>query len=113
MIIRIKNCLNCNVPHEWDFEGPTLKEYRTIKKLTGWDGEAYAEHSAKADPDALAAMLYILHQRDKIKVSFDDVDLNFNDFDMIETEDERKARETMEAEQALAEKQGKKGSPKG
>jgi hypothetical protein len=95
--IVIKDCLNCHVPHEWDFDAPTLRELRTIKKLTGLTGKGFAEASEESDPDAMAALIYVLHQRDKIKIQFDDVDLDFSDFEMIESEEEKELRELAEA----------------
>ena len=96
--VKIKNCLNCGIPHEWLFEGPTLKELRVIKVLTGQSGKEYMESADSGDPDSLAALLYILHLRDKISVPFDDIDLDFTDFDMVETEQEKKERELLEKE---------------
>ena len=97
MFITIKKCLNCGVAHEWDFDSPKLKEMRTIKKLTGLAGQDFADGMMEMDPDALTAVIYILHKRDKITIPFDDIDLDFNDFDMKETEEERQSREKLEA----------------
>jgi hypothetical protein len=97
MIIKVKKCLNCGIAHEWDFEAPRLKEMRLIKKMTGLTGEAFGNSMVESDPDAITALIYILHLRDKIKVPFDDIDLDLNDFDMEETEAERKEREALEA----------------
>jgi hypothetical protein len=102
VFIRIKNCKNCDMPHEWDFDSPGLKELRTIKELTGLNGMSFADQMASSDPDALTALLYILHKRLNITVQFDDVDLDFSDFEMEETEEEKKLRE--EAEKADAKK---------
>ena len=95
--VTIKQCRNCGVSHEWEFDAPTLKELRTIKKLTGFAGLAFGEAISESDPEALAALLYILHERDKISVPFDDVDLDFNDFEMRETDAEVAEREALEA----------------
>ena len=100
--IVVQDCLNCNADHEWLFSSPTLKELRLIKSLTGWDGKEYAERSENSDPDALAALLYVLHRRDKIKLNWDDVDLDFEKFEMIETPDEKEAREKLEKEAEAA-----------
>jgi dihydroxyacid dehydratase/phosphogluconate dehydratase len=99
-IIKVKDCLNCHIPHEWDFEGFTLKEMRTVKKLTGMSGKAYGDAASEMDPEAIAVMVYVLHTRDKIKIPFNDIDLDFSDFEMEETEEETKAREAAEAEAA-------------
>ena len=113
--IVVQDCLNCNADHEWLFSSPTLKELRTIKALTGWSGQDYAEHSEVSDPDALAALLYILHQRDKIKLNWEDVDLDFEKFDMIETDEEKAEREKLEKEAEAAGKAAhvKPDPPKG
>jgi hypothetical protein len=100
-IVKIHNCLNCAMPHEWVFEGLTLRELRVIKKLTGLTSISWAEAMDVGDPDATAALIYVLHQRNKITIPFDDVDLDFNDFDMDETEDEKVIRE--QAEKVLEE----------
>lgn len=103
-VITIKQCLNCStvnnpVSHQWLFEGMRLKELRAIKTLTGLSSMAFAEASEEGDPEALAAMLYILHKRDKITVDFEEIDLDLNDFDMKETEQEKKDRLKAEAEE--------------
>lgn len=90
-MITIKECLNCGINHEWLFEGATLKELRLIKKLTGMGQRAFAQAGDDGDPEALAALIYLLHKRDKITIPFDDVDLDFTKFDMKATEDEEKA----------------------
>jgi hypothetical protein len=68
----------------------TLKELRVIKKLTGMGQKAFAEAGDEGDPEALAALIYVLHKRDKILIPFDDVDLDFTKFTMEPTEQELK-----------------------
>ena len=97
-LVTIRDCLNCDIDHEWLFDAMTLKELRMIKKLTGMGQKAFAEAGDEGDPEALAALIYVLHMRDRIKVPFDDVDLDFTKFTMEATEQEIK-----EAEAALAE----------
>jgi hypothetical protein len=104
MIVKIGKCLNCEVGHEWEFDGATLKELRTIKKLTGYDFKSFAAASDEGDPEALAALLYVLHKRGKIEVPFDDIDLDFTDFDMVLTAEEQEASDRLEK---AAEKAGK------
>jgi hypothetical protein len=68
----------------------TLKELRVIKKLTGMGQKAFAEAGDEGDPEALAALIYVLHKRDRINIPFDDVDLDFTKFTMEPTEQELK-----------------------
>jgi hypothetical protein len=68
----------------------TLKELRVIKKLTGMGQRAFAEAGDEGDPEALAALIYVLHKRDRINIPFDDVDLDFTKFTMEPTEQELK-----------------------
>jgi hypothetical protein len=111
-LIKIKKCSNCEVPHEWLFEGPTLRELRLIKKITvseeypyGMTQMKFAIASDDGDPEALAALIWILHKRDKIKIPFDDVDLDLStsNFSMEPTDEEKKAMEEAEAAEAKAE----------
>jgi hypothetical protein len=87
-LVQIKDCLNCDIDHEWLFESMTLKELRVIKKLTGMGQKAFAEAGDEGDPEALAALIYVLHKRDRINIPFDDVDLDFTKFTMEPTEQE-------------------------
>jgi hypothetical protein len=87
-VIKIKECLNCGTDHEWLFSGATLKELRSIKQLTGMNAAAFAEAGDEGDPDALAALLYVLHKREKIVIPFDDIDLDLSNFKMDATEEE-------------------------
>lgn len=96
-LVEIKDCLNCQVDHEWLFESMTLKELRVIKKLTGMGQKAFAEAGDEGDPEALAALLYVLHKRDKINIPFADVDLDLTKFKMEPTEQELKELAAAEA----------------
>jgi hypothetical protein len=87
-LVTIKDCLNCHIDHEWLFESMSLRELRVIKKMTGMGQRAFAEAGDEGDPEALAALIYILHLRDRIKIPFDDVDLDFKTFTMEPTEQE-------------------------
>jgi hypothetical protein len=89
-LVTIRDCLNCEIDHEWLFESMTLKELRVIKKLTGMGQRAFAEAGDEGDPEALAALIYVLHKRDRINIPFDDVDLDFTKFTMEPTEQELK-----------------------
>jgi len=97
-LITIKDCENCKIDHEWFFDGAKLKELRLIKKLTGMGQKAFAEAGDEGDPEALAALIYILHMRDRIKIPFDDIDLDFKNFSMEPTEQEIKDMEAAIAE---------------
>lgn len=106
-IINIKKCLNCGVAHEWLFSGMTLKELREVKKLTGMKAKDFASAGDDGDPEALAALVWILHKRAKITVPFDDVDLDFNDFSMEPTDEEQKEMDALEKRMQKAAEEGK------
>lgn len=90
-VIKIAKCVNCGIAHEWLFTGPTLKELREIKQLTGMTATEFGAAGDTGDPDALTALVVILHKRDRINLPFDDADLDFTDFEMESTEDEKAA----------------------
>lgn len=69
-----------------------------IKALTGMSAEQFARAGDDGDPDALAALICILHKRDKINIALDDVDVDFEDFDMEVTAEEKAAIEELEKE---------------
>jgi len=112
-IVKINKCINCNVKHEWLFESMTLRELRTIKKVTGMTQAEFSAAGDNDDPEALAALLYVLHLRDKIKVPFEDIDLDFADFDMELTEQEKKTVAEAEAAKKLERSPGPKKSKSG
>lgn len=89
-LIKITDCENCHIDHEWIFDAPKLSELRMIKTLTGLSQKAFAEAGDEGDPDALAALIYVLHMRDKIKIPFDKIELDFRNFSMEPTEQEQK-----------------------
>lgn len=89
--VKIKNCLNCGVEHDWEFDGMTLREMREVKKKTGLKVVEFAKAGDDGDPEAIAALIYILHKRNKIVLPFDDVDLDFNDFEIVPTDEEQAA----------------------
>lgn len=88
-IVKINKCLNCGISHEWIFEGMTLKELRVVKKICGMGQVEFETAGDTGDPEALAALLYVLHTRSKININFDDIDLDFHDFSMELTEQEQ------------------------
>jgi hypothetical protein len=106
-IFRIKECLTCHVPHEWLFTSTRLKELRTIKALTGMSAAEFAEAGDAGDPDALSALICVLHKRDGINIALDDVDIDFDDFETIPTAEEKAADEAAKRNEELG-----KSSPK-
>ena len=106
-IVNIQACVNCSgekpVDHSWLFEGISLRELRIIKKLTGMSQVEFSQAGDDGDPDALAALLYILHKRDKINIPYDDIDLDFSRFDMKLTEQEQKEFDEAEAQAKIDE----------
>jgi hypothetical protein len=97
-IIKISKCSNCGIAHEWDFDAPTLKELRDIKKRTGLNGSEFIEASDSGDPEAVAALLFVLHKRSKITIPFEDVDLDFSTLSIESTQEEIEAAKNAEAE---------------
>lgn len=67
----------------------------------------FASAGDDGDPEALAALLYVLHKRDKITVPFEDIDLDFSGFEMKATEEEQK--ELDELEKAMQRKAAEAG----
>lgn len=111
-VIKIEKCLNCGTKHEWLFSGATLKELRRIKELTGMNGKKFAEAGDELEPEALAALVDLLHKRDKITVPFADIDLDFNDFDMQPTEEELAEIDKLEKEMQKAAEKGQDPKPR-
>lgn len=110
-LIKVKKCLNCGIAHEWLFSGATLRELRMIKELTGMNGKAFATAGDDLEPEAIAALLYILHKRDKITLPFEDVDLDFGDFDMEPTDEELAEIDRLEKEMQKAAEKGQDPKP--
>ena len=102
-VIKIDKCLNCSgedspVAHEFLFDGLTLRELRDIKKITGMGQAAFAKAGDDGDPEALAALLWIMHKRYKILIPFDDIDLDFSHFEMVLTAEEQEDYDKAQAE---------------
>ena len=104
--IRIKKCVNCGIAHEWLFSQPSLKELRQIKHLTGMGASQFGEAGDQGDPDALTALVVILHKRDNINLAFDDADLDFSDFEMEATEAEKAEQDELEQRMEKAARTG-------
>jgi hypothetical protein len=116
-IIKIDQCLNCSgkdspVSHEFLFDGLTLRELRDIKKITGMGQAQFAVAGDEGDPEALAALLWIMHKRQKILIPFDDVDLDFDHFEMILTAEEQVEYDAAMAELEKAKAKGVVTDPK-
>jgi hypothetical protein len=94
--VKIEKCLNCGIGHNWFFEGLTLRELRQIKIVSGMSQKEFAKAGDDGDPESLAILLWILHNREKIKIPFEDIDLDFNDFAMELTAQEQKEYDTAE-----------------
>ncbi|MEU1596209.1 hypothetical protein ABZ468_25955 [Streptomyces sp. NPDC005708] len=83
MIVKIARCRNCNgAQHNWIFDQPTLLELRRIKKLTGLSAVTMGDAIDEGDPDAMAALLDLLHRRQNIVIPWDEIDLDFDALDM-------------------------------
>ena len=91
MRLLIKKCLNCGTAHEWEYDQPTLKELRFIKARTDLSGREFGEGLIANDPDAVTALMAILHQRSGVELRWEDVDLDFDDFEVIPDADEIEA----------------------
>ena len=103
--IKVSKCKNCGISHEWFFDGMDLQELRMIKRLTGMRAAEFGQAADEMDPDALAAMFFILHKRDGIVVPFDDINVDFSSLDIEPTEDELREEKELEARmQAEAER---------
>lgn len=59
-----------------------------IKALTGMSAAEFGEAGDTGDPDALAALICILHKRQGITIALDDIDIDFSDFDITPTSEE-------------------------
>ncbi|HYS43631.1 MAG TPA: hypothetical protein VEM32_06585 [Geobacteraceae bacterium] len=77
-----------------------------VKRLTGMNGLDFSNAFKVMDPDALAALMVILHARDKIKVSIDDVNIDFDDFGMEITPEEQDQVDRLEKEMKEAADRG-------
>ena len=108
--IKIKNCKNCSIAHDWFFDSLDLQELRTVKKLVGLRATAFGEAMDEMDPDAIAALLFVLHKRNGIVVPFDDINLDFRDLDIETTEEEE--REVADLEKRMQEAAEKGQAPK-
>jgi hypothetical protein len=78
-----------------------------IKALTGMSAAEFAEAGDTGDPDALAALVCVLHKRDNITIALDDVDVDFSDFDMEPTPEEKAADEAARRQRDLGQQDPK------
>ena len=96
--VTIEKCLNCEIKHSWLFAGMDLQDLRAIKQLTGMRAAEYSEASENMDPDAIAALLFVLHRKDGITIPFEDINVDFNDMTVEPTEEEIAAEEAAKKE---------------
>lgn len=101
MIIRIKKCLNCAAEHEWSYDQPTLKEMRHIKSRTGYSTAEFTAGMGTGDPDAMTALIDLLHRRASIALRWDDIDLDYDDFEIIPTDEESALAEAAGKDEAV------------
>lgn len=85
MNIKINKCLNCGTAHDWPYDQPTLRELRRIKARTAMNSREYGEGLTGGDPEATTALIDLLHRREGIELRWDDIDLDFDDFDIVPT----------------------------
>jgi len=91
MIVEIEKCRNCDIPHRWLYNEPTLMELRRIKQLTGWTARGLETALEETEPEAFAALLDLLHRREGIEIPFEQIDLDFDGFDMKPDKEEEEA----------------------
>jgi hypothetical protein len=113
VIVTIVACRNCNgTAHHWVMSEPTLLELRRIKRLTGLTARTLEPALNDGDPDAMAALLDLLHRRQNIIIPFDEIDLDFDGFDMKpDAEEEQAAKVKQAAAQAAGGPVGKPADP--
>lgn len=93
MIIVSRNCLVAECggqDHKWEFERPTLREFRAIQEALGLSPDDFervlndqAELVSVQYIDALLMLITILHRRDGVGVAFEDVDADIADLDFM------------------------------
>lgn len=87
MRIVIKNCRNCAAPHDFEFDRPFLKELRFLDRTYGLTAQDFQdglnEEGTHTALEATAAMLDLLHRREGIVIPQLEIDLDFEDFELI------------------------------
>lgn len=87
MRLIIKNCRNCDKPHEFEFDRPFLKELRFLDRTYGLTAEDFQEglnqEGTHVALEATAALLDMLHRREGVVIPQLEIDLDFEDFDVI------------------------------
>lgn len=87
MRIVIKNCRNCAKPHEFEFDRPFLKEMRFLDRTYGLTASSFQEglneEGTHLGMEATAALLDLLHRREGIVIPQLEIDLDFEDFDIL------------------------------
>ncbi|WP_435111871.1 hypothetical protein [Nocardiopsis synnemataformans] len=100
---------------EWEWSGaPTLSEARLIKERTGLTIKGFLEGFQEMDPDAITAMLYVLHRREGKAVAWDDIDCEIGDtprpgVPALSFEVDEDEQIKVQAAAALAESSGSEG----
>lgn len=105
-LIRVKNCLNCDgASHEWVFTSPTLRETREVLETkAGQSVQEFLDGLDTMNGSTFTALMFLLHKRIGVVLKWQDVDLDFEAFDIEDTEEElAEAKAAEEAGKAEAE----------
>ncbi|MCW2872560.1 hypothetical protein [Actinacidiphila oryziradicis] len=104
MRVVIKNCRNCGTAHDWEFERPFLKEARFIDRTYGMNATQFQdglnEEGTHEALEATAALFDILHRREGIVIPQLEIDLDWEDLEVLPTEQEAEAAAKAEQEAA-------------
>jgi hypothetical protein len=85
-----------------EFRGmPRLKEARKIRSMTGLLPEQWFNGLEQGDPDCFVSLVVIMLSRNGEEVRFDSVDGEYDDLDIIFSEEEKKKQANAVAEQQI------------
>lgn len=91
-LIKIKECVSegpCKgQTHEWAFTQPRLKELRVLQAKTGMTLQKFMDELNEMSAEAITALVDLLHRRDGIDLRWDDIDVDFDGFELTQTEEE-------------------------
>jgi hypothetical protein len=76
---------------------PRLKEARTVKHRLGMLPEEFNDAITRMDPDALCMLISLLKYRNGEQVSYEEIDGEYEDFDVQLSEEEKKQAAEQEA----------------